>query len=285
MTRTIEDLALVLQCVAGADGYDPRQARVPEKLPDYVGALDQDIAGLKIGVLSEGFGLAGSEEDVESMVRAALAVLETKGADLEGVSVPHHRNAARAIPPIFLEGARAGFDTNFGAAFGDAFFPQSFMMAFGRAKRSHSHEMPLNFKLILLAGTYAQERMNGRLYAKAYAMRPAITAQYSEAFRKVDIIALPTCATKAHRYKLPSDFSDAIDRTMFGGKLGQSVETLAANTSPFNYTGFPAISIPCGISEGLPVGLQLVAPHFREDLLIKVAHAYQRAVDWESFYP
>lgn len=285
MTRTVEDMALILNCVAGADGYDPRQSYVPAKLPDYMDFLDRDIAGLRIGLLAEGFDAEGTEADVDTTVRNALAVIQSKGASLESVSVPLHGTAAKAIPPLFLEGARAGFDTNFYSAFGGDFFPQSFMMAFGRAKHSHSHEMPLNFKLILMAGTYAHERMNGRLYAKAYAMRPTVTAQYKEIFRKVDLIALPTCPTKAHSYKLPSDHADAIDRTMFGGKLGKSVGSLGANTSPFNYTGFPAVSIPCGISDGLPVGLQLVAPHFREDLLVQVAHAYQRAVDWESFYP
>jgi amidase len=285
MTRTVDDLALVLQAVAGPDGYDPRQAAVPASLPDYVGALGQEIDGLRIGVLAEGFGMEKSEADVEEAVRQAIAVLEKLGGKPESVSVPLHRLAPKAIPPIFLEGARGGYDTNFAAAFGGAFMPASLMTTFGRSKRSHSHELPLNFKMILLAGTYAHERANGRLYAKAYGMRPTVSAQYLEAFRKVDLIVMPTCPTKSHRYTTPTDFADAIDRTMFGGKIGEDISILGANTSPFNYTGFPALSIPCGKSDGMPIGLQLVAPYFREDLLIKVAHAYQRSVDWESFYP
>jgi len=285
MTRNIEDLALVLQCVAGADGYDPRQENVPTELPDFVGALHQDIAGLKIGILEEGFGHPGAEEDVESTVRQALAVLRNLGARLENVSVPIHRTVPLVLAPIFLEGARTGYDTNFYNAFGKSFYPASFMTAFGRAKRSHSHEIPLNFKLILLAGNYAHDRTNGRLYAKAQGARPAIVAQYKEAFRHVDLLVMPTCPTKSHPYVTPSDFGDAIDRTLFGGGGGKDVAKLGANTSPFNVTGFPSLSIPCGKSDGLPVGLQFVAPHFREDLLIRAAHAYQRAVDWESFFP
>jgi amidase len=285
MTRTIEDLALVLQCVAGPDGYDPRQDSVPARLPDYVAALGKSVTGLKIGVLAEGFEIPGAEEDVDSMVREALAVIGGLGARCETVSVPLHRTAWLAIGPLFLEGARAGCDTNFAGAFGKAFFPTSFMATFGRAKRSHSHELPLNLKLILLAGTYAHDRYNGRLYAKAHSVRPAIAAGYREAFGKFDVIAMPTCPVKAHAYQQPSDYADAIDRTLFGGKLGQDIRILGANTSSFNYTGFPALSIPCGKSKNLPIALQLVAPHFREDLLIQVAHAYQRSVDWESFYP
>ena len=285
MTRTVEDLATVLQCLAGSDGYDPRQESVPAKLPDYVGAVGQKISGLRIGVLAEGFGVKGAEADVEAMVRDALGVIKSAGARLEDVSVPLHATAWLAMAPIFLEGARSGHDVNFSGAFGKSYFPSSFMAAYGRAKRSHSHEIPLNFKLILLAGTYAHDRYNGRLYAKAQSVRPTITAQYREAFRNVDVIAMPTCPVKAHAYHLPTDYVDAIERTMFGGDRGENLSILGANTSAFNYTGFPALSIPCGISDGLPVGLQLVAPHFREDVLVRVAHAYQEAVDWESFYP
>jgi amidase len=207
------------------------------------------------------------------------------GVRLEEVSAPLHRTAMLAMMPLFLEGARAGHDNNFAGAFGTSFYPASFMSAFGRAKHSHSHELPLNLKLIMLAGTYAHERANGRLYAKSNSLRPTFVAQYAAIFDKVDLIAMPTCPIKARRYHTPTDYADAIERTLFGGELGEDIGILGANTSAFNYTGFPALSLPCGKSEGLPVGLQLVAPHFREDLLIRVAHAYQRTVDWESFYP
>jgi amidase len=281
MTRTVEDLAQVLQCVAGPDGYDARQANVPATLPNYLEALDQGIAGLRIGVLDEGFGLPGAEADVEGTVRAALSVLQGIGASLESVSVPYHRLGLQMLLPIFFEGVRRAFDTNFADAFGGPFLPRSFMTAFGRAKKSHSHELPLNFSLFVIAGTYAHERMDGRLLAKAYAMRPAVTAQYDKAFGEVDILAMPTLLTKAHRYATPADYKDAIHKAFFGNE-GSSLTT---NTAPFNYTGFPALSIPCGLSEGLPVGLQLVAPKFREDLLIKAAHAYQRAVAWDDYFP
>lgn len=163
--------------------------------------------------------------------------------------------------------------------------PSSFMAAFGRSKRSHSHELPLNFKLILLAGVYAHERLSGKLYAKSYATRPTVTAQYRKAFEEVDLLVMPTCPITAPPYETPKDYLDAIDLTMFGGGRGFDVRFLGSNTSAFNFTGHPAISIPCGKVGGLPVGLQLVAPHFGEDLLIRVAHAFQRSVDWESFLP
>jgi amidase len=284
MTRAVDDLAVVLSCLAGPDGYDSRQSSVPAVLPDYLAALGQGIDGVRIGVLAEGFGFPRGEADVDTMVRQALAGIEGLGATLEAVSVPLHRSAWLAMGPLFLEGARSGYDSNFAGSFGNSFCPASFMATFGRAKRSHSHELPLNFKLILLAGNYAHDRYNGRLYAKAQSVRPTVVAQYAEAFRHCDVIAMPTCPVKAHRYETPKDYVDAVDRTLFGGGLGHDISILGANTSPFNYTGFPALSIPCGKSDGLPVGLQLVAPLFREDLLIRVAHAYQCSVDWQSFF-
>ena len=284
MTRTGEDAATVLEVIAGRDGFDPRQALLPQKLPDYVGALGKDIAGVKIGLLTEGFGILGPSE-VENVVNDAVAVLGNLGAKVSPVSVPLHKMAWLAMAPIFVEGARAGFDTNFAGAFGGSFMPSSFMAAFGRSKRSHSHELPLNFKLILLAGVYAHERLSGKLYAKSYATRPTITAQYRKAFEHVDLLVMPTCPVTAPAYETPNDYADAIDLTMFGGGRGFDVGSLGSNTCAFNFTGHPALSIPCGKVKGLPVGLQLVAPHFKEDLLIRVAHAYQRAVDWESFFP
>lgn len=285
MTRTVDDLAAVLACLAGPDGYDPRQDMVPPKLPDYVGELGRDIKGVRIGVLAEGFDFPGGEADVDEAVKDAIEVLRAGGAAMETVSVPLHKTAWLAMGPLFLEGARVGWDSNFSGAFGKNFCPASFMATFGRAKRSHSHELPLNFKMILLAGAYAHERLSGKLFAKSTATRPTIAAAYRKAFEKVDLLVMPTCPTTAHEYEVPSGYVDAIDRTMFGGKVGKDISILGANTSAFNYTGFPAVSIPCGKVNGLPVGLQLVAPHFREDMLIRVAHAYQRAVDWESYYP
>ena len=285
MTRTVEDLAQVLQCVAGRDGYDPRQADVPSALPDYTSALGRGVDGLEIGVLTEGFGAEGSEPEVDETVMEALAVLEKAGAKLRPVSVAAHQSASLAILPLFFEGAKLGYDTNLGGAFAKSFYPASLMATFGRAKRSHSHELPLNFKLMLLSGTYAQQRYNGRLYAKAQNVRPGIVRQYLGAFAEVDVLAMPTVVVRSHRYEAAKDYVEAIDRTLFGGERGDDLSVLVHNTAPFNYTGFPALSVPCAGAKGMPVGMQLVGPFHREELLLQVAHAYQESVNWESIYP
>ena len=83
----------------------------------------------------------------------------------------------------------------------------------------------------------------------------------------------------------PKDYVDAFDRTLFGGERGDDLGLIISNTAPFNYTGFPSLSVPCAGVTGMPVGLQLVAPYFREVELIRAAHAYQESVDWESCFP
>jgi amidase len=90
---------------------------------------------------------------------------------------------------------------------------------------------------------------------------------------------------KAPVYQEPKDPEEAIERTLFGGQLGIDIGSVVRNTCPFNFTGHPAISIPCSKSEGLPIGLMLVAPYFREDQLLRAAYAYQHSVDWASLFP
>jgi amidase len=285
MTRTTEDMAAALQCVAGRDGYDFRQNETPVTLPDYVRVMKEGVQGLRIGILSEGFGFKGSEQDTEQAVLEALGTLEGAGAQLKKVSVPLHEKGVLAILPIFIQGAKWLFDTNFGGAFVKSYYPTSFITTFGRAKQSHGHEIGLNYKMFLVAGAYLEQLYHGRLYAKAQNLRPTFVRQYNEAFREVDLLAMPTAPMKASPFKEIKDHEDAIDRTLFGGKKAIDLEVLGRNTAPFNYTGHPAISVPCGKSGGLPIGLQLVAPNFREDLLLRAAYAYQHSVDWVDMAP
>ena len=177
------------------------------------------------------------------------------------------------------------FDTNFGGAFAKTYYPSSLITTMGRFKQSHGHELGLNLKLFLIAGHYFEKFAQGRLYAKAHNARPTFVKQYDAVFKHVDVLAMPTVPMKAPKFEEPKDYEEAIERTLFGGKLGADLGAMSRNTMPFNYTGHPAISIPCGKSAGLPIGLMLVAPYFREDTLLQTACAYEHAVDWESFFP
>ena len=285
LARTVEEIATVLECVAGPDGYDPRQVSLPKPLPEYTKALTRGVTGLRIGLLSEGFGVEGSEPDVEHAVMEAISTLERAGAQPERVSVPLHNEALLALLPILVEGGKRMFDTNLGGAFAKTYYPTSLITTMGRFKHSHSHELPPNLKLIFMLGAYLERYYHGSLYAKAQNVRPTFVKQYNETLDRVDILAMPTILVKAPSYHEPKDYEDALERALFVSKLGMDLRPFIHNTCPFNYTGHPAISIPCGKSNGLPIGLMLVAPHFREDLLLQAAYAYEHSVDWESFFP
>src|SRR6058998_1180413 len=269
-------------CGGGSDGDDPRQAHVPASVPAYTDALSRGAGGLRIGILAEGFGVEGGDRSVDECVREAIHVLERKGARTESVSVPLHTRAPLALLPIYLEGGKRMYDTNFGGSFARTYYPASFISIFGRLKQSHGREFSPNLKLNLMQGHFLQQHYGGRLYARAQNVRPTFVAQYDRVLAGVDLLAMPTVPLRAPRWREPMNYEEALEHTLFGGKLGMELAPVIANTCPFNYTGHPAISIPCGKSDGLPIGLMLVAPHFREDVLFRAAHTYQQSVDWAA---
>jgi amidase len=282
MARTVEEIAVSLLCLAGRDGLDPRQADVPATLPRYTDALARGVSGLRIGLLEEGFGVPGGERAVDDAVTEAVSALEQAGARLRRVSVPLHTKALSALLPIYLEGGKRMYDTHFGGSFAKTYYPSSLISIFGRLKESHAREFSPNLKLNLLQGYYLQRNYGGRLYAKAQNVRPTFVAQYDRVFHDVDVLAMPTIPLTAPRWRTPRDHEDALELTMLGGARSLDLGPVIANTCPFNYTGHPAISVPCAKIGGMPAGLMLVAPHFREDALLQAAAAYQQAVDWDS---
>jgi amidase len=240
------------------------------------------VKGLRIGLLEEGFGVKGGDRMVDEAVMEAVRTLERAGARLTRVSVPLHTKALSALLPIYLEGGKRMYDTNFGGSFAKTYYPSSLISIFGRLKQSHAREFSPNLKLNLLQGYYLQQHYSGRLYAKAQNVRPTFVAQYDRVFGGVDVLAMPTIPLTAPRWQEPRDYEDALELTMLGGARSLDLGPVIANTCPFNYTGHPALSVPCAKLGGLPVGLMLVAPHFREDALLQAAAAYQQSVDWAA---
>src|SRR5216683_1933937 len=181
MARTVEDIAVSLQVMAGRDGLDPRQADVPATLPPYPAALARGVKGLRIGLLDEGFGVPGGDRAVDEAVMEAVRTLERAGARVERVSVPLHTQALPALLPIYLEGGKRMYDTHFGGTGAKTYYPSSLISIFGRLKQSHAREFSPNLKLNLLQGYYLQRNYGGRLYAKAQNVRPTFVAQYDRA--------------------------------------------------------------------------------------------------------
>ncbi len=222
--------------------------------------------------------MARTVEDIAAslQVMAGRDGLDPRQADVPATLPPYPAALARGV-----KGLRIGLlDEGFGVPGGDRAVDEAVMD--GRLKQSHAREFSPNLKLNLLQGYYLQRNYGGRLYAKTQNVRPTFVAQYDRVFAGVDVLAMPTIPMTAPRWQEPRDHEDAMELTMLGGKRSLDLGPVIANTCPFNYTGHPAISVPCAKIGGLPVGLMLVAPYFREDTLIQAAAAYQQSVDWAA---
>ena len=270
MGRSVADVALMLEVIAGKDPFDPRQDEVP--VQPYTQALGQDIKGLRIGVLREGFGSRQAEPDVEAAVHRAVSALQELGAQTQEVSVPAHRQSGGISWAMFSEGTAAMMHGNGVGYHWKGLYNVSLATALGKSRQAQGNDLPPTIKVVSLVGTYLNQRYHGRLYGKAQNQRRTLQASYDEVLKQVDVLAMPTTPMKAHRYDPKLDRRSLITH---GWNTG-------GNTAPFDMTGHPSLSIPCAKSNGLPVGLMLTGRHFEEATLLRVAHAFEQNVLWDK---
>nr|WP_207956284.1 amidase [Rubrobacter marinus] len=263
---TVEDVALLLSAIAGEDGLDPRQAGV--RVDDYLSDLDGGVEGVRIGVLSEGFGWPGlSEEDVDASVREAAEVLRGLGAEVGEVSVPLHRDGIHIWNGIAIEGATAlmvsgnSMGTNW-----KGHYTTSLLDAYARGRITRADDLAETVKLTMLVGRYMQQRYHGRYYAKAQNLSRKLSAAYHAALSEYDLLVLPTVPMKA----TPIPPADAPREEIVARAL-----EMIHNTCAFDVTGLPSMSVPCGTSEGLPVGAMLVGPDWGEAKILRAARAFE----------
>ena len=266
MTKTVADAAQLLEVIAGEDGLDPRQVNV--RTANYTEALTGDIAGLRVGLVQEGFGWEGvSEEVVDEAVRAAVRTIDELGAKVTEVSIPIHRDGVHIWNAIAVEGATAQMVR--GDALGwnwRGHYSLGMRDFYGRARRARANDFPTTVKLTVLLGQYMSDRYNGHYYAKAQNLSRTLRAAYDAALAKADVLVMPTMPMRAMLIPENPDLP-----TYFRAALG-----MLQNTSPFDITGHPAITLPCGRAEGLPIGLMLIARHFDESTILRTAHAYEQ---------
>jgi len=276
MTRTVEDAAAALQVTAGYDPYDPRQTRdVPARI-DVLGRLADGVAGLRIGVLQEGFDEA--EDDVRDLVLAAIDVLARTGADVTKVSIPAHHAIRTAQAALTGEGALALFRTGFFGAFTRTYYPAPLIAAINKLWASQADLLAPRTKLSLIAAELSRRNYHGGVYAKAQNVRPTYMKAYDAALANVDVLVMPTCIMTAPKNHRPGSYLEAVEDNLLSLSRGGS-----RNTQPFNYTGHPALALPVGKSSaGLPVSMQLVGRFFDDPLLMRVAYAYQHSTDWNA---
>lgn len=269
ITATVADNALLLEILAGPDGLDPRQQGV--EVHAYSDALGRGVRGMKIGVLREGFTAPHAEADVDAKVRAGADLFRRLGAVVEDVSVPWHATAGAVWVPIGVDGLTHTmmYGDGYGASRPDLYVT-SLMDAF-RAWRDRAHELPDTVKLHLLLGAYIRERYGTRYYGKATNLARKVAAAYDSALAECDLLLMPTTPMKATPLPPPDASPEEYHR--------RATEP-TANTMPFNITRHPAMSIPCGMSDGLPVGMMLVGRRWDEPTIYRAAHAFEQAGDW-----
>jgi aspartyl-tRNA(Asn)/glutamyl-tRNA(Gln) amidotransferase subunit A len=268
ITVSAEDAALSLQAMAGFDPRDSTSVDVP--VPDYRAALNAPLTGVRIGILKECFG-EGLASEVDRPVREALAVLRSLGATVREVSLPSLPLSVPTyyvVAPAECSSNLARFDgVRFGHRCKD---PKDLLDLY---KRSRAEGFGAEVKRRIMTGTYVLSAgYYDAYYLKAQKVRALINAEFKAAFADVDLLLGPTTPTVA--FGLGDKTSDPI--TMYLN----DIYTIGANLA-----GLPALSIPCGFAGGLPVGVQLIGPHFGEERLLNAAHRYQQETDWHLKSP
>lgn len=266
--KDVTDCALVFKHVAGHDPKD--STSVPIEVPDYLESLKKDVKGLKIGVPKEYFAV-GIAPDVEQAIKAAINKYEEMGAVVEEVSMPH---AMYALPVYYIIGPAecssnlARFD---GVRYGYRNKDAEDMLSMFLKTRSEGFGTEVKRRIML--GTYVlSSGYYDAYYLKALKVRTLIKQDYDKAFEKYDILLTPTTTSVAFR---------------FGEKINDPISMYLSDicTVTVNLAGLPAISIPCGFSQGLPIGMQLIAKPFAESTLFSAAYAFESCTDYHQKRP
>jgi len=272
MTANVADNALLLEVIAGADGLDPRQ--YSPRVDRYTAALGRGVSGLRIGVLLEGFNRAESESDVDHKVRQAADRLRAMGAIVEDVSVPMHMDGPAIWTAIAVEGLQAQMMNGNGMGFNWKGLYTTSLLDAHSAWRARADELSPSLKVSMMAGEYFIKNYRGHFYAKAQNLSRVLSKAYDDALSRYDLLLWPTVPMKA----TPLPPSNAPIKLI----VQRALEMLG-NTCPLDVTGHPAMSVPCGMSNGLPIGMQLVAKHWEESTIYRAAHAFEQAGDWRNF--
>lgn len=269
MARTVSGAAAMLTVLAGADGLDPRQPSVIERV-DYLAALATTASGLRVGVVSQGFQTAVSDPNVDEVVLAAADRLRTAGLSVERVSVPWHRDAMHVWNVIATEGAaHQMIDGNGYGMNSDDFYDPELITHFAAKRREHGAELSRTVQLTGLSGRYTFEAGGGRYYAMARHLALELRSAYDAALSEYDVLVMPTLPYTARELP-PSDVSlgDYLDLAL----------SMIGNTAPFDVTGHPACSVPAGLVGGLPAGLMIIGGRFDDATVLRVAHAFEQVV-------
>jgi amidase len=269
ITRTVADAARVLNVIAGPDGFDPRQPRdlVPD---DYVAAIARGAEGLRIGVVTEGFAQANSEQGVNDAVRSAVDTLTGAGLTAEEISVPWHLHGAKIWDVIAVEGPAVQMvDLNgYGMNWKGLYDPE-IIEYYGNRWREDGSRFSETVKLVLLTGGAAINRYRGKHYAMAQNLAIELRKAYDEALARFDVLVMPTLPLQATLIPKPdAPREETIPRAL----------EMISNTCVTDVTGHPACSVPAGLVNGLPTGMMIIGKQFDDATVLRVANTFEQAV-------
>lgn len=271
MTATVEDNALMLEVLAGPDGYDPRQFN--PKVAKYTDALGKGVKGMKIAIVKEGFGRPESERAVDEKVRAGAEVFKKLGATVEEVSIPMHLLGPAIWTPIGVEGIAQTMmlGDGYGLSRQDLYVTSMIDKLHGWQLRAN--ELSETTKVLTALGVYIKKYHGTRYYGKAVNLSRKLAEAYDNALAQYDLLLMPTLPMKPQ----PLPPADAPRELYF-----QRALEMIGNTAPFDITHHPAMTLPCGMIDGLPGALMLIGKHFDESTIYRAAHAFEQAGDWKK---
>lgn len=268
VTRTVEDNAYLLQAISGLDPMDSTSANV--NVPNFVQSLTGDVKGLKIAVPKEYLG-EGVNEEVKQSVMESLRIFEKMGATWEEVSLPHSKYALATYYLLSSSEASANLARFDGVRYGYRSPNAGSLMELYKNSRAEGFGEEVKRRIML--GTFAlSSGYYDAYYKKAQKVRTLIKQDFDHIFEKYDVIVGPTTPTPA--FKIGENTADPM--TMYLNDI---------LTIPVNLAGVPGISIPCGFSNGLPLGLQIIGKHFDESTVYRAAHAFEQATDFHKQKP
>jgi aspartyl-tRNA(Asn)/glutamyl-tRNA(Gln) amidotransferase subunit A len=269
LTKDVEDAAILLNCVAGHDPRDSTSLRAP--VPDYVAEIKRadTLKGLKVGVPTEYF-IEGLEAGVESTVRAAIAKLAELGAEVIEVSLPHTRYGVPIYYLIAPAEASANLSRYDGVRYGLRYNGQDMWDTF---RQTRTAGFGPEVKRRIMLGTYALSAgYYDAYYLKAQQVRTLLRRDFEQAFEQVNVLVSPVAPTAA--FGLGAKVDDPLQMYL-----------IDVFTVSLNLAGVCGISVPCGFSAGMPVGLQIIGPALGESAILRVAYLYEQATEWHKRKP
>jgi amidase len=277
MANTVRDVARMMDAIAGPDPLDPRSRWIPPQDADYVSSIGVGVRGVRIGIVSEGFGqtpwteigLLGGEVVVDEKVLAAVDRLAALGARVEEVSIPMHIDGVHIFNTMYNEGnahmyRHHNIGTNHLGWYDGALLERP-------GWRANPDALKDSAKSMLLTAGWLETRYQGRHYARGQNVRRNLVAAYDEALARFDVLVMPTVPFRATPIpEGPVTPAESVAYAM------QMINT----TCQFGVSGHPAISVPCGIEDDLPVAIQVIGRHLDDAKVLQVADAVEASGDW-----